>query len=141
MRELGPARFGVIGLAWAVLEYLTMLDAGLGRATVHFVARRLRDPGGVPGDVVSASVLAQLLLRGLHGLAQLGQVELAALARGLDKDAGERHQPSQALRADRGLAGAPVPAGEGATRCSAEAERSSHADQSSRPRTTTCRLW
>lgn len=66
---LGPARFGILGLAWAVLEYLSLLDAGLGRATVHLVARRLHAPEGLPGDVVAASVLAQAALGAVGGLA------------------------------------------------------------------------
>ncbi|MDQ6736975.1 MAG: flippase [Gemmatimonadota bacterium] len=35
---LGPARFGLLGVSWAFLEYLTLFDVGLGRATVRFVA-------------------------------------------------------------------------------------------------------
>lgn len=68
-RELGPARFGLIGLAWAVLEYLAVFDAGLGRATVHFVARELRGTDGVPGHVVLLSLGIQTLLGVLAGAA------------------------------------------------------------------------
>ncbi len=35
---LGPARFGLLALAWAVAEGTGMFDFGLGRATVRFVA-------------------------------------------------------------------------------------------------------
>ncbi len=35
---LGPARFGLLGVSWAFLEYLTLFDVGLGRATVRYVA-------------------------------------------------------------------------------------------------------
>lgn len=42
---LGPARFGLLGLAWAVVEYGGFFDFGLSRATVRFVADALaRDP-------------------------------------------------------------------------------------------------
>jgi O-antigen/teichoic acid export membrane protein len=68
-RELGPARFGLIGLAWAVLEYLAVFDAGLGRATVHFVARELRGAHGIPGRVVLLSLGMQTLLGALAGTA------------------------------------------------------------------------
>ena len=68
-RELGAARFGLIGLAWAVLEYLAVFDAGLGRATVHFVARELRGAHGVPGRVVLLSLGMQVLLGALAGAA------------------------------------------------------------------------
>ncbi|MDQ2891385.1 MAG: flippase [Gemmatimonadota bacterium] len=36
--SLGPARFGLLGVSWAFLEYLTLFDVGLGRATVRYVA-------------------------------------------------------------------------------------------------------
>jgi O-antigen/teichoic acid export membrane protein len=38
VRALGPARFGLLALAWAVAEGSGMFDFGLGRATVRFVA-------------------------------------------------------------------------------------------------------
>jgi O-antigen/teichoic acid export membrane protein len=44
-RSLGAERFGLLGLAWAALEYLAMLDAGITRATTQSVAVTLtRDP-------------------------------------------------------------------------------------------------
>ena len=66
-RELGPVRFGLLGLAWAMLEYLLIADAGLGRATVHFVARRLRAASSVDGEVVGAALLAQFALGAAAG--------------------------------------------------------------------------
>ncbi len=38
LRSLGEARFGLLGLAWAILGYVGVLDLGLGRATTKFVA-------------------------------------------------------------------------------------------------------
>ena len=38
VHALGPARFGLLALAWAVAEGTGMFDFGLGRATVRFVA-------------------------------------------------------------------------------------------------------
>ncbi len=38
VRALGPSRFGLLALAWAVAEGSGMFDFGLGRATVRFVA-------------------------------------------------------------------------------------------------------
>jgi O-antigen/teichoic acid export membrane protein len=65
-RALGPARFGLLGLAWATLEYLTLADVGLGRSTVRAVADRISR--GVPlSDVVNASMLAQGALGVLAG--------------------------------------------------------------------------
>lgn len=39
--SLGPARFGMLGLAWAILEYLTLFDLGLNRATVKFASESI----------------------------------------------------------------------------------------------------
>ena len=38
VRALGPARFGLLALAWAVAEGTGMFDLGLARTTVRFVA-------------------------------------------------------------------------------------------------------
>jgi O-antigen/teichoic acid export membrane protein len=60
-RHLGPARFGLIGLAWAVTEYLILFDLGLGRATVRFVADALhRSPADLT-EVASLSISIQLV--------------------------------------------------------------------------------
>ena len=40
-RGLGPARFGVLALAWALLGYVTVFDLGLGRASTKFSAEAL----------------------------------------------------------------------------------------------------
>lgn len=79
-RQLGAARFGVLGLAWMLLEYFSLFDAGLGRATVRAVAagRELlrahlgRDGAGAGRELsatVTGSVVIQLLLGVLAGLA------------------------------------------------------------------------
>jgi O-antigen/teichoic acid export membrane protein len=59
-RHLGPARFGLLGLAWAITEYLTLFDLGLGRAIVKFVADALHHDSVELSDVVSVSIFAQL---------------------------------------------------------------------------------
>lgn len=38
---LGADRFGVLSLAWVVLGYFTLIDLGIGRATVKFVAEAI----------------------------------------------------------------------------------------------------
>ncbi len=68
-RALGPERMGLLGLAWATLEYLTLADVGLGRSTVRTVALRLASGAGV-GDVISASLLVQ----GAIGIVAAGAV-------------------------------------------------------------------
>ncbi len=59
-RHLGPARFGLLGLAWAITEYLTLFDLGLGRAIVKFVADALHHDSDELSEIVSVSLLAQL---------------------------------------------------------------------------------
>ena len=67
-RHLGPARFGLLGLAWAVTEYLTLFDLGLGRALVKFVADALEHNSSDLGEIVSLSMAAQLLAGIVGGL-------------------------------------------------------------------------
>jgi hypothetical protein len=52
-------------------------------------------------DVQHVDVLAQLLLGDLEAFAQLGHLELAGVAGGVDQDAGQRDQAGEALGADR----------------------------------------
>jgi O-antigen/teichoic acid export membrane protein len=58
--NLGPARFGLLGVAWAITEYLTLFDLGLGRALVKFVADALHLRSAKLNEIVSMSVAAQL---------------------------------------------------------------------------------
>src|SRR5712671_654366 len=58
--NLGPARFGLLGLAWAITEYLTLFDLGLGRALVKFVADALHHDSDELSEIVSISLFAQL---------------------------------------------------------------------------------
>lgn len=59
---LGPARFGLLGMSWAFLEYLTLFDVGLGKATVRYVADALaRDTHDVP-QITAVSLATQLAL-------------------------------------------------------------------------------
>lgn len=66
-RGLGPARFGLLGLAWATVEYLGFFDLGLSRATVRFVADALARGARDLRQVVSVSVAVQLTLALLAG--------------------------------------------------------------------------
>ena len=67
IHRLGVDRFGVLSLAWAVLNMSTILDLGLGRATTKFVAEYMGQgkEGQVP-SVVWSSLVAQMPL-GLVG--------------------------------------------------------------------------
>lgn len=66
-RYLGAARFGLLGLAWAVTEYLTLFDLGLGRALVKFVADALHHDSGELSEIVSLSVFVQVVAGLLGG--------------------------------------------------------------------------
>ncbi len=56
---LGPARFGLLALAWAVAEGSGMFDFGLGRATVRFVADATDKGRERLREIVLASVFSQ----------------------------------------------------------------------------------
>jgi O-antigen/teichoic acid export membrane protein len=59
VRSLGPARFGLLALAWAVAEGSGMFDFGLGRATVRFVADATEKGRQRLREIVLASVFSQ----------------------------------------------------------------------------------
>ncbi|MGI8548802.1 MAG: flippase [Gemmatimonadaceae bacterium] len=68
-RALGPARFGLLGISWAFLEYLTLFDVGLGKATVRYVADAIaRETHDVP-QITAVSVAVQLALGAVAALA------------------------------------------------------------------------
>ncbi len=59
VRALGPSRFGLLALAWAVAEGSGMFDLGLGRATVRFVADATDKGRERLKEIVLTSVLSQ----------------------------------------------------------------------------------
>jgi O-antigen/teichoic acid export membrane protein len=74
-RALGDARFGLLGLMWAIIGYFSLLDLGLGRATTKFVAEAL-----AAHDARRAQQVAGFTAAGQTALGILGGVALAALA-------------------------------------------------------------
>jgi len=63
VRGLGPERFGVLSIAWAVLSSVSVFDLGLGRATTKFVAECLgRGETGELPALVWTSLWSQMLL-------------------------------------------------------------------------------
>ena len=68
VRSLGPARFGLLALAWAVAEGSGMFDFGLGRATVRFVADGTARGAERIKEIVLASVFSQTTAGLLAGL-------------------------------------------------------------------------
>jgi O-antigen/teichoic acid export membrane protein len=67
-RHLGAARFGLLGLAWALLEYFSLFDVGLGRATTKFVAERIAARSDDLPQIVIVSMTSQLLMGGVAAL-------------------------------------------------------------------------
>jgi O-antigen/teichoic acid export membrane protein len=59
VRALGPARFGLLALGWAIAEGSGMFDFGLGRATVRFVADGTARGAERVKEIVLASVFSQ----------------------------------------------------------------------------------
>lgn len=79
--RLGPDRFGVLALAWAVIGYFGLFDLGLGRALTKLVAERL---GIGRATEIAGLVWTAFVLIGVLGLA--GGVVLAAMSRWLVVD-------------------------------------------------------
>lgn len=59
---LGPARFGLLGVSWAFLEYLTLFDVGLGKATVRYVADSVARGTNDVSQITSVSLSVQLII-------------------------------------------------------------------------------
>src|SRR3954463_2465638 len=60
VRALGPSRFGLLALAWAVAEGAGMFDFGLARTTVRFVADATVRGVGRLREIVVVSVVSQV---------------------------------------------------------------------------------
>ena len=75
LRALGDARFGLLGLAWAILGYVGALDLGLGRATTKYVAEYL-----AAGDEARLRSVGTLAVASQTALGVLGGVLFALLA-------------------------------------------------------------
>lgn len=74
LRSLGEARFGLLGLAWAILGYVGVLDLGLGRATTKFVAEYL-----AAGDAERLRRVATLAVSSQTVMGLIGGAVLALL--------------------------------------------------------------
>jgi O-antigen/teichoic acid export membrane protein len=67
--HLGPARFGLLGLTLALLEYSTLFNLGLGLATTKHVAEGLAKGDGRVSELVAGSVIGQVVLGVIGGAA------------------------------------------------------------------------
>src|ERR1700724_3570426 len=59
VRALGPSRFGLLALAWALAEGAGMFDFGLARTTVRFVADATARGAERLREIILVSVLSQ----------------------------------------------------------------------------------
>src|SRR5207249_3995077 len=75
LRSLGEARFGLLGLAWAILGYVGAFDLGLGRATTKYVAQYL-----AAGDEERLRRVGTLAVASQTAMGALGGALLALLA-------------------------------------------------------------
>ncbi len=71
-RELGAARFGLLSLAFAILEYSTLFDLGLGAATTREVSASLARRDENVSALVSGSIVSQMLLGSFGALILIG---------------------------------------------------------------------
>jgi O-antigen/teichoic acid export membrane protein len=104
---LGPARFGLLSIIWALLEYSALFDIGLSRATTHAVAVSLaRGEGSASeemSEVVATSLLAQL------ALGAVGALVIAALAQPLGSTFGTTRELAAEARASLFVLAATTP--------------------------------
>jgi O-antigen/teichoic acid export membrane protein len=68
VRSLGPARFGLLALAWAVAESTGIFDFGLGKATIRFVADATAKGRDRLREIIVASLLTQTAMGALAGV-------------------------------------------------------------------------
>src|SRR4051812_40537243 len=68
VRALGPAKFGLLALAWAVAEGTGMFDFGLARTTVRFVADATVKGQDRLREIVLASVSSQAIMGCIAGV-------------------------------------------------------------------------
>lgn len=78
VRGLGPDRFGLLSLAWALIGYFSVFDLGLGRAATKRVSEVLASGDETAlGSIVWSAVIAQT------ALGAVGAVVLAGVSRPL----------------------------------------------------------
>lgn len=67
-RTLGDTRFGLLALMWTIIGYFSLLDLGLGRATIRFVAQALgTDDTGRARQVAAFTGGAQTVMGAVAG--------------------------------------------------------------------------
>jgi O-antigen/teichoic acid export membrane protein len=68
VRALGPARFGLLALAWAIGESTGIFDFGLGKATIRFVADATTRGRERLKEIIIASLFTQTAMGAVAGL-------------------------------------------------------------------------
>ncbi|MFA7586640.1 MAG: oligosaccharide flippase family protein [Novosphingobium sp.] len=92
---IGPARFGVMALAWLVLGYFGLFDLGLGRATAQRIAAA-SDDDDATRRILATSLLANLVI-GLAAGALLYPVARYLFAQVFDLPPGLRGEVLRAV--------------------------------------------
>lgn len=59
-RNMGPTRFGLLGLTLALLEYSGLFDLGLGRATTKHVAEKIAKGDDKVSHLIVGSIVSQM---------------------------------------------------------------------------------
>ena len=67
-RELGAARFGILSLAFAILEYSSLFDLGLGAATTREVSAAIARRDAGLSSLIAGSVISQVALGSIGAL-------------------------------------------------------------------------
>jgi O-antigen/teichoic acid export membrane protein len=92
IRHLGDARYGVWGVADAVLAYFTLFDLGIAACLVRFVARHnATGSRGELNKIVSAALFLFVLAAG--GVLVVGAAVLPAAAAGLERKLAQVGEP------------------------------------------------
>lgn len=98
VRDFGPARFGLLGLAWLLLGYFAYFDLGMGRAATRFAAdawgRGDRDAVGR----VAWSAAAMQVAIGIAGAALIAALAPAVTSQLLRIEPGHQAEATATLR-------------------------------------------
>jgi O-antigen/teichoic acid export membrane protein len=83
IRGLGKDRFGVLGLAWALIGYASLFDMGLGRALTQLVSQKLGEGEEKEVPTLVWTSLILMLALGALGTAVIGLISPWLVHRGL----------------------------------------------------------
>src|SRR5437870_9216420 len=89
LHGLGPARFGILSLAWVVVSYFSAFDLGLGRAATKFLAEAFGTGAAATLPAIAwTALLIQALLGAAGGLLLGGITPLLEIGRAAWRESG-----------------------------------------------------